>query len=135
MTTHSVSPSRVGHMAARMLGHDWKLQQGPLMADLGGLRDGHEKVTGEAHLTPEQTAQAVSDFLDEQQAKGYAENAVVVQDLLSAFIGLAAEREVWGPEPGVGVTDADMFARIDNLIEKARQARAAIRWKYKVDLL
>lgn len=93
-------------------------------------------VSGEWSLTAAETeTQAILADSEAMKAIGEAENEVVLASFRDGIIALAHEAEVWGSEPGVGVSNEVLLERVWELMETAFNARKEIRAKYKVSLL
>lgn len=81
-----------------------------------------------------ETQEIVAD-LETMRALGETENELVLNTFKVGILHLAHEAEIWGSEPGIGITDAELFEKVGDLMEWALKARLDIRLKYKVSLL
>lgn len=79
--------------------------------------------------------QEIPADLETMRALGEAENELVLNTFKVGIMHLALEAETWGSQEGIGITDAQLFEKVGELMEWALAARKDIRAKYKVSLL
>lgn len=78
---------------------------------------------------------AIMSDPDALKAIGMAENEVVLATFKQGILDLAQEIVDWEIANAQSVNDADIFQRVQDMLEQALQARASIRRRYKISLL
>lgn len=79
--------------------------------------------------------QEIQADLETMRALGQAENELILNTFKAGILHLALDAEIWGSQEGIGITDAELFEKVGELMEWALKARMDIRTKYKVSLL